>query len=71
MIYIILPVYNEGKSIYNLLGEYYNFFEKYNIKDYKIIVVNDCSKDDSEKFIFSAKQTFNLKIDYILHNPFT
>ncbi|MGE0792839.1 MAG: glycosyltransferase family 2 protein [Candidatus Woesearchaeota archaeon] len=40
---IVLPAYNEGKVIYKVLKEIQN--EGYN----NLFVINDCSKDDTEK----------------------
>jgi dolichol-phosphate mannosyltransferase len=57
-IIVILPVYNEGESIYNLLLNYDVFFKKYHIEKYKILVINDYSKDESEYFINKAMNEF-------------
>lgn len=66
-IHCILPVYNEGQSIYDLLNVYSSFFKELDINN-KIIVVNDCSNDNSESFILKAKEEFhNLNIEYIKH----
>lgn len=63
---ILLPVYNEGESIYNLLSEYSRFFELNPSLDFLIIVVNDNSSDSTENFILKAIEEFpELKIQYI------
>lgn len=62
---ILLPVYNEGESIYNLLGEYLRFGALNPSLNFTIIVVNDNSSDETEKFIFAAIKDFpKLKINY-------
>ncbi len=67
-IYCILPVYNEGKSIYDLLQVYSEFFKDLSY-DNHIIVINDCSKDDSENYILKGKEDFkNLNLEYIKHD---
>lgn len=63
---VILPVYNEGESIYNLLKNYDEFFNLYNLYNYSIIVINDCSKDNTETYIFKAVENFE-NIIYVKH----
>ena len=65
-IVVILPVYNEGESIYNLLKNYNDFFNKYKIETYSIIVINDCSKDNTDTYIKNALQEFK-NINYYIH----
>ncbi|WP_455756635.1 glycosyltransferase family 2 protein [Sulfurimonas sp.] len=66
-IYVVLPVYNEGKSIYNLLKKYDILFKK-NDYENEIIVINDSSKDDSEQHINQAKKECSCNINYIKHD---
>lgn len=62
---VILPVYNEGAGIYNLLQKYSSLVSEF---DFQIHVVNDCSRDDSLDWIESAKRDFkNLEINLINH----
>lgn len=62
---ILLPVYNEEESIYNLLSEYAQFFELNKNIDFSIIVVNDNSCDSTETFILKAIKDFSkLNIQY-------
>ena len=42
---IIVPIYNEGKIIKSNIKKIYSFFE--NRFSFEIIVIDDCSKDDS------------------------
>lgn len=66
-IYIILPVYNEGISIYNLLKNFEEFLIQCPM-EHKIIIINDCSTDDTEKFIFEAQNEITaLNIQYQKH----
>lgn len=65
IINVILPVYNEGAGIYNLLEKYSALSYEFN---FKIFVVNDCSRDDSLAWIESARSNFNgLDITLINH----
>ncbi|MGE5607143.1 MAG: glycosyltransferase, partial [Bacteroidota bacterium] len=46
MIYVVLPAYNEEKSLDNLLPKIDGTLKRY---DYRIIVVNDGSKDKTRE----------------------
>lgn len=63
-IVVILPVYNEGESIYNLLENYNNFFSLNKIDSYTLLVINDCSKDNTETYINKAIDNFKNIIYY-------
>lgn len=52
-IHAILPVYNEGRSVYSLLARYARLASLYNVY-VRAIVVDDCSQDDSPKWISKA-----------------
>lgn len=58
---IVIPVYNERESIINLINEILEVVKNYN---YEIIVVDDCSKDDTFKIVkkYSENYKINLKI---------
>ena len=49
MFSIVIPVYNESENILNLLDEIYVNLKKFN--DYEIILVNDCSTDNTLEVI--------------------
>lgn len=66
-IIVILPVYNEGKSIYDLLKVYNSFFQEMNHSNYTIMIINDCSKDNTEDFIMLALNEFS-NLEYIKHS---
>jgi len=44
---IIIPAYNEEKSLYNLVNDI-----KFNYKECDILIVNDCSSDNTKKLKF-------------------
>lgn len=63
----ILPVYNEGRSIHDLILGYGKLAEKVSAP-IRLIVVNDCSADDSERWIEEARAKVPLlQLDYIRH----
>jgi dolichol-phosphate mannosyltransferase len=67
-IYVILPIYNEGESIYNLLKKYMLFFTNISSLPHEIVAINDNSSDDSEEWILKAREDFqSLHINYIKH----
>ena len=49
MFSIVIPVYNESENILNLLDEIYVNLKKFN--DYEVILVNDCSTDNTLEVI--------------------
>lgn len=64
---IIIPVYNEGKTIHLILDRVRNVVLINNIQK-EVIIVNDCSKDDSEERIFAYQQNNpSLNIQYFKH----
>lgn len=65
MIKILLPIYNESESIYDLLENYSNFFNTYPQK-HIIYCINDKSIDDTKFYIEKAIEKYkNLAIKYI------
>ncbi len=64
---ILIPGYNEGKTIHLILDRVKNV-ALINEIDKEVIIVNDCSKDDSEERIFSYQQNNpSLNIQYFKH----
>ena len=55
---IIIPVYNEAKTIGQVIDVIYNL-KLISETEKEIIIVNDCSKDDSQLVIDSAIQKIN------------
>ena len=65
---IIIPAYNEGKTIHLILEKIKNAALLKNIQK-EIIVVNDCSTDDTDKCILKyIKNNPELEINYFEHN---
>ena len=60
MFSIVIPVYNEEKNIVILLKEILFCLDKY--KNYKIIIVNDSSTDNTLEIIEKNIKNLNLKI---------
>ncbi|HEX2969979.1 MAG TPA: glycosyltransferase family 2 protein [Bacteroidales bacterium] len=63
---VIIPVYNEGKSIHLILNKVMNV-SLINSISKEIIVVNDCSTDDTETRIKQFIGTNNAEIKYFRH----
>lgn len=65
---IIIPAYNEGKTIHNILNKVKNVELINNLKK-EIIIVNDCSTDETEEAIRNySSQNADLNIQYFKHN---
>ncbi|MBT4879472.1 MAG: glycosyltransferase family 2 protein [Alphaproteobacteria bacterium] len=66
-IYFLLPVYNESKSIHDLLLNIDAFSQTIS-PSVESIVIDDCSKDDSKKWIQKAKNNLkNITLTEIFH----
>jgi glycosyltransferase involved in cell wall biosynthesis len=66
LISVILPIYNSGKTALAAINSVYSQTDIYK---YEIIVVDDCSSDDSVAFLKSqVKGNSNFTIKYILHD---
>ena len=64
---IIIPAYNEGKTIHFILDKIKTVVLPQNIHK-EVIIVNDCSKDNTEKAILHyQEQNPELAITYIKH----
>lgn len=64
---IVIPVYNEGKTIHLILDKVSAVSLKGNIEK-EVIIVNDCSKDDTEAAILRyQQQNAGLAITYLKH----
>ena len=61
MIYILLPAFNEEKSLSSLFKKFNLTFEKYKVK-YKIVVCDDGSLDNTKKVLNRLKKNFPLII---------
>jgi glycosyltransferase involved in cell wall biosynthesis len=65
---VIIPAYNEGLTIHNILKRVKDVKLIENIQK-EVVVVNDCSTDDTEEAIFRFKEgNPGLPIHYFRHN---
>lgn len=65
---IVIPAYNEGKTIHLILDRIKNVDLIENIQK-EIIIVNDCSKDNTEEAVFTyMQQNKELNIQYYKHD---
>ena len=62
MLYILLPAYNEEKNIFKILKRIKKIKKK--ISPFKIILIDDCSKDNTKKLI---KKKYNFALIYRRH----
>jgi glycosyltransferase involved in cell wall biosynthesis len=64
---IIIPAYNEERTIQSIL-EKVRLVELIGNVNKEIIIVNDCSKDETEKKVFEYRSSFpDLEISYYKH----
>ncbi|CAN5573515.1 glycosyltransferase family 2 protein [soil metagenome] len=64
---IVIPAYNEGKTIHFILDKIKTVSLTNNIEK-EIIIVNDCSTDDTESAIYNyISSNSNLNIQYFKH----
>ncbi len=57
---IVIPIYNEEKSISDLIIEIYNCLSNINYK-FEIILINDCSNDETILVLKKLKKKYNIK----------
>lgn len=57
---IIIPVYNEEKNIKKTIYKIDTILKKNDLKNYEIIVVDDCSNDSTNQTLKHSKINFNL-----------
>ena len=66
MFSIVIPLYNEEKNIIPLLDEIHSVFN--NHEQYEIVLINDCSTDNTQDVIKKYKQKRNIKILNNIYN---
>jgi glycosyltransferase involved in cell wall biosynthesis len=65
---IVIPAYNEGRTIHNILNKVKNVQLMNDIAK-EVIIVNDCSKDNTEEAILTYKSNNpGLEISYFKHD---
>ena len=52
----IVPFYNEEKSLNKVYANIKRIISFYKINNYEILLVNDCSEDNSENFALKIKK---------------
>ncbi len=57
--FIIIPCYNEEENIKEVLKEIKIFYDSFNMSNFQIIVINDCSTDNTLK---TAKEISDIKV---------
>lgn len=68
-LYILLPVYNEGQSIYDLLAAYARLLPELGL-EHQVLVIDDGSQDDSPYWIDRAAREFSgLNLACHRHDP--
>ena len=60
MFSIIVPIYNEEENLRELVKEIYTSLWEY--KDFELLIVNDCSNDNTEEVLSNLKINYKLKI---------
>jgi glycosyltransferase involved in cell wall biosynthesis len=63
---IVIPAYNEGRTIHLILDRVADVQLINNIQK-EVIIINDCSKDDTEQAIMNYKASGKLDITYYKH----
>lgn len=61
---IIIPCYNEEKTIHKIIVKVLAAINDYNISDYEIIIVDDNSVDGTKEILEKIKNQNNIKILY-------
>jgi glycosyltransferase involved in cell wall biosynthesis len=64
---IVIPAYNEAKTIHLILKKI-NEVRLIDGYEKEIIIVNDCSNDDTETVVFNLQKTHYSSIKYVAHN---
>ena len=63
---IVIPAYNEGNTIHLILDKV-NSVQLFNNIEKEIIIVNDCSTDNTEDAILEYMKSSTLNIQYFKH----
>ena len=60
MFSIVIPAFNESENLEDLINELQLNLKKYN--KYEIIIINDCSTDNTNEIINNISKIYNIKI---------
>ncbi len=61
---IVIPCYNEKKTIKNILQKIFNSLELYKILNYEIIIVDDNSNDGTKEILKNLENNKNINIHF-------
>ena len=61
---IVVPLYNEEKTIINILSKIQNEIKKLNEFDFEVIIINDGSNDNSKKLLEENSNLYNTLISF-------
>ena len=61
---IVVPLYNEERTIINILSKIQNEIKKLNEFDFEVIIINDGSNDNSKKFLEENSNLYNTLISF-------
>ena len=61
---IIVPLYNEERTIINILSKIQNEIKKLNEFDFEVIIINDGSNDNSKKLLEENSNLYNTLISF-------
>ena len=64
---VIIPAYNEEKRILPTLEKVYDYFSRVQNMDFEIIVVDDGSKDNTEKVVKNFAKDKSERVKFIKH----
>ncbi|OQX78940.1 MAG: hypothetical protein B6D56_08085 [Candidatus Omnitrophica bacterium 4484_70.1] len=64
---VIIPAYNEEKRILPTLEKVYDYFSRVQNMDFEIIVVDDGSKDNTEKVVKNFAKDKSKRVKFIKH----
>jgi len=61
---IVVPLYNEERTIINILSKIQNEIKKLNEFDFEVIIINDGSNDNSKKLLEENSNLYNTLISF-------
>ena len=61
---IVVPLYNEEKTIINILSKIQNEIKKLNEFNFEVIIINDGSNDNSKKLLEENSNLYSTLISF-------